>query len=62
MEELWEIEDTRTGKRCGVGGWPSKQSAEMQIESWWLRHCAGGRPDISADLLRAMKPRRVEVS
>lgn len=44
--EIWEIIDTRTGKRCTINVYPSKESAKAQIRAWRQRDKEGGRPDV----------------
>jgi len=44
--ERWHIEDSRSGRRAGVGSYTSRARTEQQIAVWRARDARGGRPDI----------------
>lgn len=57
--DLWCIEDRRTGRRMSVAAFFTEDSALATIKEWRSRHDKGGRPDITAEMLENMRPRRI---
>lgn len=42
----WHLEDSRTHRRVSIMSYPSKESADRQIQGYRDRDAKGGRPDI----------------
>lgn len=53
--ERWEIIDPATGRSATIVTYPSKETADNDIESWLHRQARGGRKDLSREWLESLQ-------